>query len=252
MSDLNVEPLPDQAVWRADVVLDFARSELFDRTFQEGMALVEETASYLDGPGRQESKSLDRARGARLRRREHAADHPADAGRLMAAGAAGGARGRDGSGCAPARPATGWAASAPPAEPRADGLPERPARAARALGAALRAGAAPRPAHVPRSPARTERPHPVLVRSSKSCRPLRALGPGAVARMPPAPKRPISSGSRRTWPRSATRARRGRAAPGCRRSRPDGSWGRCRDAARRLPCRRSSASDRWSHRSSPR
>lgn len=46
--------------WRAGVVLDFARSELFDRTFQEGMALVEETATYLDGPGRQESKSLDR------------------------------------------------------------------------------------------------------------------------------------------------------------------------------------------------
>jgi regulator of CtrA degradation len=60
MSDWNVEPLPDQAGWRATVVLDFARSELFDRTFQEGMALVEETASYLDGPGRQESKSLDR------------------------------------------------------------------------------------------------------------------------------------------------------------------------------------------------
>jgi regulator of CtrA degradation len=60
MSDWNVEPLPDQAGWRAGVVLDFARSELFDRTFQEGMALVEETASYLDGPGRQESKSLDR------------------------------------------------------------------------------------------------------------------------------------------------------------------------------------------------
>ena len=56
MSDWNVEPLPDQAGWRAGVVLDFTRSELFDRTFQEGMALVEETASYLVGPGRQVSK----------------------------------------------------------------------------------------------------------------------------------------------------------------------------------------------------
>jgi regulator of CtrA degradation len=46
--------------WRASVVLDFARSELFDRTFQEGMDLVEETAAYLDGPGRQESKRLTR------------------------------------------------------------------------------------------------------------------------------------------------------------------------------------------------
>jgi regulator of CtrA degradation len=46
--------------WRADVIQDFARSELFERTFQEGMDLVEETAAYLDGPGRQESKSLSR------------------------------------------------------------------------------------------------------------------------------------------------------------------------------------------------
>lgn len=46
--------------WRAGVVQDFARSELFERTFQEGMELVEETASYLDGAGRQESKHLDR------------------------------------------------------------------------------------------------------------------------------------------------------------------------------------------------
>ena len=43
------------------VVGDFARSELFDRTFAEGMALVEETAAYLDGDGRRESKLLSRA-----------------------------------------------------------------------------------------------------------------------------------------------------------------------------------------------
>jgi regulator of CtrA degradation len=42
------------------VIQDFARSELFERTFQEGMELVEETASYLDGAGRQESKLLSR------------------------------------------------------------------------------------------------------------------------------------------------------------------------------------------------
>jgi regulator of CtrA degradation len=45
---------------RANVIQDFARSELFDRTFQEGMDLVEETAGYLDGSGRQESKLLSR------------------------------------------------------------------------------------------------------------------------------------------------------------------------------------------------
>jgi len=44
----------------AHVIQDFARSELFDRTFHEGMELVEETASYLDGGGRQESKLLSR------------------------------------------------------------------------------------------------------------------------------------------------------------------------------------------------
>ncbi|MEQ7155682.1 DUF1465 family protein [Brevundimonas aurifodinae] len=41
-------------------VRDFARSELFERTFQEGMELVEETAAYLDGDGRRESKMLSR------------------------------------------------------------------------------------------------------------------------------------------------------------------------------------------------
>ncbi|MGE3142499.1 MAG: DUF1465 family protein [Hyphomonadaceae bacterium] len=41
-------------------ILDFAKSELFDRTFKEGMALVEETATYLDGPGRAASKRLPR------------------------------------------------------------------------------------------------------------------------------------------------------------------------------------------------
>ena len=39
---------------------DFARSELFERTFAEGMQLIEETAAYLDGSGRKESKLLSR------------------------------------------------------------------------------------------------------------------------------------------------------------------------------------------------
>ena len=46
--------------WRAGVVMDFTRSELFDRIFDEGMELVEETAAYLDGAGRQESRRLSR------------------------------------------------------------------------------------------------------------------------------------------------------------------------------------------------
>jgi regulator of CtrA degradation len=38
-----------------------ATSTVFATLFRDGMALVEETASYLDGPGRQESKKLPRA-----------------------------------------------------------------------------------------------------------------------------------------------------------------------------------------------
>jgi regulator of CtrA degradation len=38
----------------------FTGSALFERTFNEGMALVEETARYLDGRGRQESRDLPR------------------------------------------------------------------------------------------------------------------------------------------------------------------------------------------------
>jgi len=53
--------MSDAAVtWQGGVVLDFTRSELFERTFEEGMELVEETAAYLDGSGRQDSKQLSR------------------------------------------------------------------------------------------------------------------------------------------------------------------------------------------------
>jgi regulator of CtrA degradation len=38
-----------------------ANSQVFTDLFRDGMALVEETASYLDGPGRQESKKLERS-----------------------------------------------------------------------------------------------------------------------------------------------------------------------------------------------
>jgi regulator of CtrA degradation len=38
----------------------FTSSEQFDRVFKEGMSLVEETANYLDGPGRIDTRSLDR------------------------------------------------------------------------------------------------------------------------------------------------------------------------------------------------
>ena len=38
----------------------FTGSALFEKTFDEGMSLVEETARYLDGKGRDESKDLPR------------------------------------------------------------------------------------------------------------------------------------------------------------------------------------------------
>ncbi len=38
----------------------FTGSALFEKTFEEGMALVEETARYLDGKGREESRKLPR------------------------------------------------------------------------------------------------------------------------------------------------------------------------------------------------
>ena len=50
-----VDTLTPQAEER---LLEFTRSELFTRTFREGMDMVEETAAYLDGAGRQDSKAL--------------------------------------------------------------------------------------------------------------------------------------------------------------------------------------------------
>src|ERR1700726_87014 len=38
-----------------------ASSQVFADLFREGMGLVEETAAYLDGPGRQDAKKLERA-----------------------------------------------------------------------------------------------------------------------------------------------------------------------------------------------
>ena len=50
---------------RRNAPIDFAdrlaNSEMFSALFRDGMALVEETAAYLDGEGRVQSKSLPRA-----------------------------------------------------------------------------------------------------------------------------------------------------------------------------------------------
>lgn len=59
MVDASVGPVPQRS--RAETVREFAASELFERTFREGMELVEDVAAYLDGEGRRESKLLSRA-----------------------------------------------------------------------------------------------------------------------------------------------------------------------------------------------
>ena len=51
-----------------------AGSQAFAALFRDGMSLVEETAAYLDGPGRQESKKLERNAALALRDRKHAPD----------------------------------------------------------------------------------------------------------------------------------------------------------------------------------
>ena len=43
-----------------DFMARFTSSERFNTVFQEGMGLVEETANYLDGPGRSDARALDR------------------------------------------------------------------------------------------------------------------------------------------------------------------------------------------------
>lgn len=59
MTDKN-QSSPHSGHFDAKRAAEFARSEVFERTFKEGMALVEETAAYLDGPGRAASKRLSR------------------------------------------------------------------------------------------------------------------------------------------------------------------------------------------------
>jgi regulator of CtrA degradation len=56
--------MSDKSTNEAGLVLfgqKLANSQVFSTLFREGMALVEETAAYLDGPGRQDSKQLERA-----------------------------------------------------------------------------------------------------------------------------------------------------------------------------------------------
>ena len=57
---MNVEQNDTLTAQSETRLMEFTRSQLFSKTFREGMDLVEETAAYLDGPGRQDSKRLGR------------------------------------------------------------------------------------------------------------------------------------------------------------------------------------------------
>jgi regulator of CtrA degradation len=57
----RVSAAPSPAAVSAEMIsfgARFAASDQFDSIYKEGMALVERTASYLDGPGRKEAKGL--------------------------------------------------------------------------------------------------------------------------------------------------------------------------------------------------
>ena len=55
---IDTDTLTPQAESR---LLEFTGSELFVRTFREGMDMVEQTAAYLDGAGRDDSQKLSRS-----------------------------------------------------------------------------------------------------------------------------------------------------------------------------------------------
>ncbi|MBX9992084.1 DUF1465 family protein [Phreatobacter oligotrophus] len=57
MSQESLSPVAETAVAFGTRL---ASSQAFKDLFREGMSLVEETAAYLDGPGRNDSRSLDR------------------------------------------------------------------------------------------------------------------------------------------------------------------------------------------------
>ena len=60
IDDMRAVDAPLSEATLSDRALGFVRSEMFRRAFVGGMAMVEETASYLDGPGREESRALPR------------------------------------------------------------------------------------------------------------------------------------------------------------------------------------------------
>jgi regulator of CtrA degradation len=58
---MRVNDVIDENAPPVSFIERLATSEAFIAMFREGMGLVEESAAYLDGPGREEAKSLPRA-----------------------------------------------------------------------------------------------------------------------------------------------------------------------------------------------
>lgn len=56
----DIISIADQGAGVRQRLIQFASSEMFRKLFSDGMALVEETASYLDGDGREASRKLSR------------------------------------------------------------------------------------------------------------------------------------------------------------------------------------------------
>ena len=57
---LGMQENTAQSAGTIDFLSKFTDSEQFEKTFKEGMGLVEETANYLDGEGRIDARVLDR------------------------------------------------------------------------------------------------------------------------------------------------------------------------------------------------
>jgi regulator of CtrA degradation len=60
MTDKGSRGRPSEGDRLVDFMARFASSDQFHKVFKEGMSLVEETANYLDGPGRRDARGLDR------------------------------------------------------------------------------------------------------------------------------------------------------------------------------------------------
>ncbi|MEM8688559.1 MAG: DUF1465 family protein [Pseudomonadota bacterium] len=60
MVDSKSKHPDEQGAAPVEFGIRFAGSKMFTQIFQDGMGLVEETAAYLDGKGRQDAKRLDR------------------------------------------------------------------------------------------------------------------------------------------------------------------------------------------------